>query len=165
MLMDAFQPEGITRLAVDSIFMMPQLGVLSTLHETAATEVFEKDCLIHLGTCVAPAGLGKPGTPCMHVSVDLPDGQHREMSMNAGEMQLLRAGVDQTVKLVVEPRKGFDVGNGSGKALTANVQGGVVGVILDARGRPIHLPEDRPARVSRFQEWHRALSIYPEYSF
>ena len=72
MLIDAFQPEGITRLAVDSIFMMPQLGVLSTLHPTAATEVFDKDCLIHLGTCIAPRGSGKPGAPCMQVSADLP---------------------------------------------------------------------------------------------
>ena len=42
LLIDAFLPEGITRLAVDSIFMMPQLGVLSTIHEQAAIEVFEK---------------------------------------------------------------------------------------------------------------------------
>ncbi|MFQ6061319.1 MAG: glutamate mutase L, partial [Thermoplasmata archaeon] len=59
MMLDAFQPEGITRLAVDSIFMMPHLGVLSAVHEEAATEVFERDCLIHLGTAVAPKGIGK----------------------------------------------------------------------------------------------------------
>ncbi|MGB2989555.1 MAG: glutamate mutase L, partial [Candidatus Zixiibacteriota bacterium] len=53
MLIDGFLPEGITRLAVDSIFMMPQLGVLSTVHAKAATQVFDKDCLIHLGTCIA----------------------------------------------------------------------------------------------------------------
>ena len=65
MLIDAFQPEGITRLAVDSIFMMPHLGVLSTVDERAATEVFERDCLIYLGTCVAPErrGEGRRGLP------------------------------------------------------------------------------------------------------
>ncbi len=55
MMIDAFQVEGVTELAVDSIFMMPHLGVLSTIHPAAATEVFEKDCLVRLGTCVAPA--------------------------------------------------------------------------------------------------------------
>ena len=30
MMIDAFLPEGVTELAVDSIFMMPQLGVLAT---------------------------------------------------------------------------------------------------------------------------------------
>ncbi len=63
MMLDAYQPEGITQLAVDSIFMMPQLGVLSTMEAEASAEVFERDCLIRLGTVVAPAGSGKPGTP------------------------------------------------------------------------------------------------------
>ena len=62
MLIDAFMPEGITQLAVDSIFMMPQLGVLAHVDKKefsedarkAALEVFHKDCLIRLGTCITP---------------------------------------------------------------------------------------------------------------
>ena len=64
MLIDSFMPEGITQLAVDSIFMMPQLGVLANIDKEefkedakdASLEVFEKDCLIRLGTCIAPVG-------------------------------------------------------------------------------------------------------------
>ena len=52
MLIDSFLPEGITELAVDSIFMMPQLGVMANIEKenlaeqarVAALEVFEKDC-------------------------------------------------------------------------------------------------------------------------
>ncbi|RLC45933.1 MAG: methylaspartate mutase [Candidatus Coatesbacteria bacterium] len=165
MSIDAFQPEGITRLAVDSIFMMPQLGVLSTLHEKAATEVFNKDCLIHLGTCIAPTGTGKPGAPCMQVSADLPNGEHREVSLSVGEMYLLKAAVGESARLKISPHKGFDVGAGPGKSLTVSVDGGVVGLILDARGRPIALPENKSERVRKLQEWQKALSVYPEYSF
>nr|HDM59560.1 methylaspartate mutase [Bacillota bacterium] len=165
MSIDAFQPEGITRLAVDSIFMMPQLGVLSTLHEKAATEVFNKDCLIHLGTCIAPTGTGKPGAPCMQVSADLPNGEHREVSLSVGEMYLLKAAFGESARLKISPHKGFDVGAGPGKSLTVSVDGGVVGLILDARGRPIALPENKSERVRKLQEWQKALSVYPEYSF
>ena len=49
LLIDAFLPEGITRLAVDSIFMMPQLGVLSTIHEQAAIEVLKRIVWLILG--------------------------------------------------------------------------------------------------------------------
>ena len=64
MLIDSFMPEGITQLAVDSIFMMPQLGVLANIDKkdisdearNAALEVFHKDCLIRLGTCITPVG-------------------------------------------------------------------------------------------------------------
>ena len=38
MMIDSFQPEGVTELAVDSIFMMPHLGVLSQVNEQAAVE-------------------------------------------------------------------------------------------------------------------------------
>jgi len=60
MLMDAFQPLGVTELAVDSIFMMPHLGVLSQVNERAAVEVFERDCLVRLGTCIAASPAGQP---------------------------------------------------------------------------------------------------------
>jgi len=36
MLIDAFEPQGITTLAKDSIFMMPHLGVLAQVHPEAA---------------------------------------------------------------------------------------------------------------------------------
>src|SRR5574339_663445 len=61
MMVDAFLPEGLTQLAVDSIFMAPQLGVLSSVHEEAATQVFERDCLVRLGAVLAPIGSAKPG--------------------------------------------------------------------------------------------------------
>lgn len=42
------------------------------------------------------------------------------------------------------------------------VTGGVVGLILDARGRPFEPPKDRAARVARLREWNAALNVYPE---
>jgi len=36
LLIDAFEPEGFTTLAKDSIFMMPHLGVLAEVHPKAA---------------------------------------------------------------------------------------------------------------------------------
>jgi hypothetical protein len=49
--------------------MMPQLGVLVNIDQQdlaenahkAALEVFNKDCLVRLGTCIAPVGNSKPG--------------------------------------------------------------------------------------------------------
>ena len=77
MMLDAFQPEGLTMLAVDSIFMMPQLGILSTVHPKASMQVFDRDCLIKLGSAIAPAGpngSAKDGDPCVKVELEV-DGQ------------------------------------------------------------------------------------------
>ena len=68
MMMDAYQPEGITMLTVDSIFMMPHLGVLSEHCYEAAKQVFEFDCIVKCGHCISPVGVGKPGETCVTVT-------------------------------------------------------------------------------------------------
>jgi len=37
------------------------------------------------------------------------------------------------------------------------VQGGVCGVVVDARGRPIVLPEDQGRRIELLKEWEFLL--------
>ena len=157
MLIDAFQPEGITRLAVDSIFMMPHLGVLSTVDEEAATEVFRRDCLIYLGTCAAPVGKGKFGEVCAEYAVDLPGG-HCEGEVRVGELVLLPLGDGETAQISFRPGRRWDVGAGPGQAMNAVVHGGAVGLVLDGRGRPIEFaPEDRLRQVSA---WQGTLNLY-----
>ena len=163
MMIDAFLPECVTHLAVDSIFMMPQLGVLSTVHEKAATEVFKKDCLIHLGTCVAPVGTGKQGSECVKVRLETGEGRKADASVKFGQMVVLPLGVEETARVVVEPARGFDAGSGPGKMHEAKAQGGVVGLIMDCRGRrPFALPADDAERVRKLTEWNAALNVYPE---
>ncbi len=161
MTMDAFQPEGVTRLTVDSIFMMPHLGVLTEVHPEAAYEVFEKDCLIHLGTCIAPVGGGKEGAKCVHVKVVKPDGKETEVRVEFGNIGILPLGVGESARAIIDPERGFDVGGGAGKALEAKVEGGLVGVIIDCRGRPLVLSEDDRTRREALRKWAVQLNAYP----
>lgn len=158
MLIDAFQPEGVTRLAVDSIFMMPHLGVLATVDERAATEVFERDCLIYLGTCVAPVGAGKAGEVCLQYEIDRPSGR-RTGQLEVGQLQRLPLADGEEAEVALQPARHWDVGAGPGHALQARVRGGVVGLVLDGRGRPIQMATDR-ARRRQVSDWQRALNLY-----
>jgi hypothetical protein len=55
------------------------------------------------------------------------------------------------------------MGSGKGRAATRKVKGGVVGLILDGRGRrPFSVPTDAKERIQKLNEWHRALGLYPE---
>jgi hypothetical protein len=158
MLIDSFEPEGFTELAKDSIFMMPHLGVLASVHPHAAMEVFEKDCLIYLGTCIAPKGEGKPGKPCF--SYVFTGALSERGTMNVGDMKLIRLGHDQPCEVEVTPEKGFDVGAGPGKPVKRSVRGGEVGLILDARGRPIIVPTAEAERRAAITKWSKELRIY-----
>ena len=159
MMIDAFEPEGVTEIAKDSIFMMPHLGVLAQVHPEAALEVFERDCLIYLGTCVAPRGAGKPGRSCFHYEIR-GGGLAENGELHVGEMRLFRLGPDQRARAVLEPARGFDVGAGPGKRMECELRGGTVGVILDARGRPLILPGEEHQRRDAVAQWGRALEVY-----
>lgn len=158
MLIDAFQPEGVTRLAVDSIFMMPHLGVLSTVDERAATEVFERDCLIYLGTCVAPVGEGKDGEVCLQYEIDLPSGGQTGQ-LQVGQLQWMPLADGEEVEVSLQPARRWDVGAGPGQALNARVRGGIVGLVLDGRGRPIQMASDQDRR-RQISDWQQALNLY-----
>ena len=160
MLIDAFEPEGCTNLAKDSIFMMPHLGVLSAVHPEAAAQVFERDCLIYLGTCIAAKGLGKIGKVCF--SWTLEGDVNTSGICNFGDLELIEMGPDQRATMVCEPAKGFDLGAGNGKRVSHTVRGGTVGLIIDGRGRPLGLPEERQQCQQTVAQWVENMSIYEE---
>ncbi len=162
MMLDAFQPEGVTMLTVDSIFMMPHLGVLSTVHEEAATEVFDRDCLIRLGSSISPRGIDKDGKPCVKIQLELPRGERKKLTVNFGDLVKVPLGIGEKAKAIIEPTKNFDVGAGKGKVSEVEVEGGVVGLIIDCRGRPLQIPEDPKARVEKLSRWIKALDVYPQ---
>ena len=158
MLMDAFEPQGVTRLAVDSIFMMPHLGVAAEVNEEAATQVFEHDCLVELGTCVAPLNKVKRGKKCFAYTIAV-DGKTRTGEIMANQLVLEPLPVGATAKVTVAPSRSVDMGAGEGKPIEAEVHGGVVGVVFDGRGRPIDVPAEEQRAL--LAQWVSALDAYP----
>ena len=161
-LTDGFQPEGVTWLFQDSVFMMPHLGVLSTVYRDAAWNIFDKDCLVRLGTVIAPKGTASPGEPVMTVELEMPDGETVKEEIKFGEVKRINLAERQEAKAVITPHKGFDVGEGPGHKVEGTLMGGVAGIMLDARGRPLYLPEEESARKELLLKWFHALDLYPE---
>jgi uncharacterized protein (TIGR01319 family) len=151
MLLDAFQPRGVTRLGVDSIFMLPQVGVLSTVDAEAAAQVFERDCLIPLGTAVAPVGTPRRG-PSLRVRLGA-----TEHVVHPGDLRVLPLPTGSSARAELLPAPGVDVGRGPGAPWRLEVSGGVVGLILDGRGRPLTLPAAGPVRCATLLRWLGAM--------
>ena len=161
MMIDAFQPEGITHLAVDSIFMMPQLGVLAQVNPEAATQVFERDCLIHLGTAIAPVGVANDGDECLTVQISGGGMSPVNENIPFGELRRYLLPSDEKATLKLHPSRRFDLGAGNGHAVEAEVPGGIVGLVIDTRGRPLEIPTDTTQRVAQLTKWQTALDTYP----
>jgi uncharacterized protein (TIGR01319 family) len=162
MLLDSFEPEGFTELAKDSIFMMPHLGVLASVHPQAAMEVVERDCLIVLGTAVSAKGESRRGKPCFSWNLAPEAGavQPGSGTVHAGDIVRVRLDADCVGKLEIRPERGINVGAGPGKPVTRSVRGGPVGLLLDARGRPLRLPEATAERRACVQAWNTAVGVF-----
>ncbi len=162
MMVDAYEPMGVTELSVDSIFMMPHLGVLSSVNEQAATDVFVHDCLIYLGTCVAPIGQGKDGERCTDFEIAFSGGRSPEKGTLAfGELRLIPLTLEERAKIELRPARQVSLGEGKGVPVTRDVRGGVVGLLLDGRGRPLQLPGKPEDRLAALTRWHQAVNLYP----
>ena len=168
MLIDSFMPEGITQLAVDSIFMMPQLGVLANVEKDklkeearkAALEVFHKDCLIRLGTCLTPVGNVKNGTIVLKVTLTLLNGEKIEKSLMKNQLFRIKLNYEP-IKAMLVPHKKMNIGAGIGEPISTTIYGGLVGIILDGRERPITIPNNSQERLKYLKEWSDALDEYP----
>jgi uncharacterized protein (TIGR01319 family) len=132
MLVDSFLPEGVTQIAVDSIFMMPQLGVLSEVHEKAAVEVFNKDCLVRLGTCIAPIGEKNIDDDILEYFFEFND---KKISGILKYGEIILVDVDYIpVKAKLILKNNYTI-NGLNE-FEGDIFGGEVGIMLDGRGRP-----------------------------
>jgi uncharacterized protein (TIGR01319 family) len=159
-LTDAWQPEGVTWMFQDSVFMMPHLGVLSTVHRDAAWNIFDKDCLVRLGTNIAARGRTSEGAEIFKISWETTDGSEFQESLNGGEIKRILLSEGAEVDAVINPARNLDVGAGPGQTLETKVMGGIGGVILDGRGRPLQLPEDLTQRMTLLRGWFDSLNMY-----
>ena len=168
MLIDSFMPEGITQLAVDSIFMMPQLGILANIEKEdlaeearkAAMEVFHKDCLIRLGTCITPVGKAKDGAIVLTAEFSMSDGSTEKHELRKDELVRIKAPYEP-IQAKLIPDKKMDIGAGKGEPIETTVYGGVVGLVLDGRDRPISIPVDSNDRLAALKSWSEAVNEYP----
>jgi len=98
----------------------------------------------------------------MKVEMTLPGGESLVEELSLGDVKMVPLAEGQEVKAIITPAKQFDMGDGPGKTVEKTITGGVVGVLLDARGRPLYIPEDDGARKELLLKWFRALGLYPE---
>jgi len=60
----------------------------------------------------------------------------------------------EAARLRLQPLHRSDVGmGGSGRGGSVRVVGGILGVVIDARGRPTLLPKDSTRRQDLYKKW------------
>jgi len=160
-LLDGLQPTGVTTLALDQNGLLPALGAVSPHNPVLAVQVIESSTFLNLGTVIAPVGYARPGTPILRMQIHREDGRRSTREIKYGTLMVLPAHQGEKVTLHLRPLHGFDVGmGGPGKSGRVSAVGGVMGVVIDARGRPLRFSSDPERNQKRNRNWLKILQKF-----
>jgi hypothetical protein len=116
--------------------------------------VLESNSFLHLGTVIAPVGQARAGSPILRLKMTYESGHEASLEVKKGTLEVVPLPAGQTARLQLQPLHRYDVGMGApGRGGTLRVSGGALGLIIDARGRPLVLPEDLNRRKELYRKW------------
>jgi hypothetical protein len=154
LLLDGLQPCGVTTLVLDQNQIAPALGAAAAINPLLVVQVLESNAFLHLGTVIAPVGHARPGSPVLRLKMVYESGHEASLEVKQGALEVVQLPAGQTARLQLQPLHRYDVGMGApGRGGGLKVLGGALGVIIDARGRPMALPEDRARRKELYRKW------------
>ena len=158
MLLDGLQPSGVTTLVLDRYQLLPLLGAAAPSLPVLPVHLLETDAFQNLGTVIVPQSTAPAGELILTVEVQKEGGNSFEVEITQATLKRIVIQVDEPAVLVLKPARQTDVGfGGPGVGGRLRVTGGALGVVIDARGRPISLPEDEEARIALIQRWQWTL--------
>lgn len=152
--LDALQPCGVFSLAVDAFGLAPALGALASLCPEGAASVLERDALVTLGPVIALKSKNREGQLDARVRLQPADSGPINLEVQHGSLELVPIVLGQKASLEVRLTGGTSLPNAKRGALQAQVEGGALGIVIDARGRPIVLPSDAEKRRTKIQQWY-----------
>jgi hypothetical protein len=165
-LLDVLQPpeqaSAMLDVSLDTMGMLAACGAMAGLSIEGAVTLFDRDLLrnMPLATVVVPAGV-RQGEQALEATLSIVGGKTISRTVRGGEITCLPLPQGKRAQLALRPAGGVRVGQSQAGAelhteLDA-VRGSALGVVIDARGRPLPLPERDSERMGLLWEWMVAL--------
>lgn len=153
-LLDAVQPSSITTFVLDQHNMAALLGAAAAINPYLSVQVLESSAFLSLATVITPIARVRPGTPVLRLRVTYESGEETSLDIKQGTLEALPIPSGKSAKLRLQPLHRSDVGmGGPGRGGNVRVVGGILGVVIDARGRPVLLPKDITRRKDLYKKW------------
>ena len=157
-LLDGLQPTGVTTLILDQNMIAAALGAAATINPLLLVQILNSNAFLHVGTVIAPVGNARSGTPILRLKISYESGNTTDMEIKQGAFEVITIPRGQSARLQLQPLNRFDIGMGApGRGGGLKITGGEMGVIIDARGRPLSLSDDMIIRADEFQKWRLML--------
>ncbi len=152
LLLDSIEPLYLTELYMDRAGLIPHAGMLLGEAPEAAFNLLTGETLQRLGTCLCADGNGDGDA--VSLTLTRQDGKTLHETVKSGEIKTIPLLDGETCRIEATAGRGFSLGKGKEKHIDATVTGGSLGFIVDARGRPLRVPEDKATLTG----WASALT-------
>lgn len=153
--LDGILPHGITTVLQDERELLTAMGSLAPKDPLLPVQVMDAEAFTNLATVVTVDAPAAEGQKVLQIEVN--EGQqaprlfHKVQMGELKRIETLRSG---KTELYLAPEDESDVGMGlRGLGGWIGVMASKVGVVIDARGRPLSLPADEAARAETLRNW------------
>ncbi|MFN8405395.1 MAG: glutamate mutase L [Anaerolineales bacterium] len=157
LLLDAIQPVGIMPILLDQNNLLALMGAAATRNNFLPVQVIESGAFIGMGTVVSVAASANIGDQIVRAKLTYQDGTETRADVKFGGLEIMPLPSGQTARLSLAPLHRADAGLGPGRSGSLTVTGGAMGVVIDARGRPLALPSDPVRRRELMKRWSYAV--------
>lgn len=157
-ILDGIQPLGILPLILDKHGVMPILGAIAEFNPELVVQVLESTAFTNLATVVNIDTRARHGASVLHARLDYADSSFKETEVKQGSISTLPLASGTIGQLQLRMLRRGEIEDIAIPNEPIRVRGGVCGLVLDARGRPLKLPADDEKRRSLLEEWELLLS-------
>jgi hypothetical protein len=157
MLLDGLQPVGINVVMLDPYGLSQALGAIAGANTLLPVQIVESGAYANLGTILCPVSDAKPGTNILRLKITYEDGSDMRVEVKQGMLVPLPIRNGQVVQMEVEAQHGTVLDPCIPRLKRFKITGGLCGAVVDARGRPLSLPEDPVQRRELLIRWSRAM--------
>ncbi len=153
MLLDGLQPSGVTTMVLDQNNILAALGAAAPVNHILPIQIIESGAFLNLSMVISLVGRGQYGAPALRLRIKHDGEEESLVEVKYGALEVIALPQGRTANVYLQPFNRFDVGFGPGRSGGVKVTGGALGLVIDARGRPLHLPSDAGRRRELLKKW------------
>ncbi len=157
MLLDGLQPAGINVVMLDPYGLSQALGAIAGSNTLLPAQIVESGAYANLGTVLCPVSDARPGSVILKLKITYENNNESRVEIKQGSLVPLPIRSGQAAHIEVETLHGAVLDPCLPRLKRFKIIGGLCGAVVDARGRPIQLPDDPTKRHEQLTRWARSL--------
>jgi hypothetical protein len=152
-LADLVRRPGVSKLAVDHARLLGPLGAIEDEDERCRMlSDLADDLLLPLGSVIMPTGM-RQGRSAGKLTLRPRDSKPEvELDLQPGALESIDLGPGQTATAEMEFRENIRL-TGRGRSFAVEVEGGLVGLLVDMREIPLRVSDRSEARRAALEAW------------